>query len=410
MIDSLKTMLPIAWRNIWRNPKRTAITLVVVAVGLWSILFFNSFMLGWTQGSKDTTLKLLLGSGQIHAEGYLDNPSIERLMPSPDAALKAALDAPDVAGWTQRIAVPGVVQSEYKTLPVNIMGVLPGKERQLSTLPGKVVEGRYLTDTNDASVVIGKHLAKRLKTGVGRRVILMSENTEGAMSEQSFDVAGVYDADQGTEDLYVFTGLAASQAFLHLDDNKIAEIAFELRPDAPLEASVARVAAAAPGLDVKSWKDLNLFLASMDSYLNLFIYIWLGVVFSLMAIGIVNTQLMAVFERTREFGLLRALGMKGRRVLLLVSLENALLIAVGVLGGIALALLSIWGLRGGIDLSRFAQGLELFQSSQVIHLDYHPLDFVNFSLLIWLLGVGVALWPAWRAAKSSPVEAMRRET
>ena len=409
MIDSFKTMLPLAWRNIWRNPRRTAITLIVVSVGLWSILFFNSFMLGWTQGSKDTTLKLLLGSGQIHAEGYLDDPSIDRLMPPPDAALTAALNAPEVAHWVERIEVPGVVQSEYKTLPTTIMGVDPEAEEQISTLPGKIIEGRYLSGPDDDAVVLGKHLVKRLKTGLGRRVILMSLNTEGAMSEQSFDVVGIYDADQATEDLYVFTGLAAAQKYLTLED-QIAQIAFELHPDAPFKASVGKIVAAAPGLDVRDWKELDLFLASIDSYLTLFIYIWLGVVFSLMAIGIVNTQLMAVFERTREFGLLRALGMKRGRVLLMVSLENALLIGVGVLIGIALALLSIWSLRGGIDLSRFAKGLEMFQSGQVIYLDYHPADFVEFSLLIWLLGVAVALWPANRAAKSSPVEAMRHET
>ena len=116
MIDTLKTMLPMTWRNLWRNPRRTGITLIVVAVGLWSILFFNAFMLAWMQSSKDTTLQLLIGSGQIHATGYMDDPSIDTLMAPPDAALTAALDRrgrrrldhPDrrAGGGAQRIQDP----------------------------------------------------------------------------------------------------------------------------------------------------------------------------------------------------------------------------------------------------------------------------------------------------------------
>ncbi|MCP5074401.1 MAG: ABC transporter permease, partial [Rhodobacteraceae bacterium] len=294
MIDGLKTMLPLAWRNLWRNPRRTGITLIVVAVGLWSILFFNSFMIAWMQSSKDTTLQLLLGSGQIHAEGYMDDPSVETLMNPPDAALAAALDATEGANWTARIAVPGVVLSEYKTLPTTIMGVDPAAEQRISSIPGRIVEGRYLNDADDDSVVLGVNMVERLKTGLGRRVILMSQNTDGSMSEQSFDVVGVYDADKATEDFYVFTGLSASQKFLGLGD-EIAQVIFTLPQKAPLEETVSSIANAAPDLDVRSWKELNLFLSTMDDYMGVFIYIWLGVVFLLMAIGIINTQLMAVF-------------------------------------------------------------------------------------------------------------------
>lgn len=409
MIDTLRTMLPLSWRNLWRNPRRTGITFVVVAVGLWSILFFNSFMLAWMQSSKDTTLQLLLGSGQIHAVGYMDDPSIESLMKPPNTALAAALDGSEVVDWTTRIAVPGVVLSEYKTLPANIMGVNPEAEKRISSIPGRLVEGRYLTSTDDDAVVLGLNMVERLKSGLGRRVILMSQNTDGTMSEQSFDVVGIFDADKGTEDLFVFTGLAASQKFLGLED-EVAQVVFVLPEEAPLDETVAKITAAAPDLDVRSWKELNLFLATMDGYMGIFIYVWLGVVFALMAIGIINTQLMAVFERTQEFGLLRALGMKPRRVLLMVSIENALLIGVGVILGMVLATATIWSVRNGIDFSAFARAMEMVQAGEIIYLKHEPGDFLLFSGLIWLLGILVALWPARRASKCSPVEAMRRDT
>ncbi len=409
MMDGLKTMLPLAWRNLWRNPRRTGITLIVVAIGLWSILFFNAFMIAWAQSSKETTLQLLLGSGQIHAKGYLHDPSIETLMDPPDQDLASALDAPEVADWTTRVVVPGVVQSEYKTLPATIVGVDPTAEARISSIPGKIAEGRYLNGSDDDSVVLGLHMVERLKTGLGRRVILMSQNTEGTMSEQGFDVVGIYDADRATEDLYVFTGRAASQGFLGLE-GEIAQVVFVLPEEMALDDTVAALAGTAPALDVRSWKDLNLFLASMDSYMGVLIHVWLGIVFALMAIGIVNTQLMAVFERTQEFGLLRALGMTPHRVLLTVTIENALLIGVGVLLGMVLASVTIWSVSDGIDFSAFTRAMEMVQTGEIIYLEHEPDAFVLYPGMIWLLGILVALWPARRASKCRPVDAMRRET
>lgn len=192
MISFLKTFAPLAWRNLWRNARRTVITLIVVSVGLWSVLIFNAFLNAWSESGKQTTLSVLIGEAQIHAPGYMDDPNIELLMPTPDPALRAALDDPAISHWASRLIVPGVVQSEYKTLPVSILGVDPKDEMIVSSLPAQVVEGRYLASQTDAGVVLGESLAERLETGLGRRVILMSQNTSGALSEQSFDVVGIF--------------------------------------------------------------------------------------------------------------------------------------------------------------------------------------------------------------------------
>lgn len=408
-MTNIKTFGPLAWRNLWRNPRRTVITLIVVSVGLWSVLFFNSFLAAWGEASKQETLGLLIGQGQIHAPGYLNDPNIDRLMAPPDAVLTQALSAPAIAAWAPRLQLPGVVVSEYKTLPVTVLGVDPAAEKQVSSLPGKLVEGRYLNDTDDASVVLGLALVDKLKSGLGRRVILMSQNTDGSLSEQSFDVVGLFDSTKEVEEFYAFTGLKAAQDFVGLQD-QIAQIVFTIPKDEMLETTVADIAISAPDLDVKSWKKLSLFLATTDSFMQSFIYIWLAVVFSLMAIGIVNTQLMAVFERTHEFGLLQALGMKPRQVLLLVTLEGVFLIGFGVVFGVLLAALTIWSLSDGVDLSAFSEGLEMAQAGQILRPEYDVSGFIIFSLIIWVLGVLVALWPARRASKLSPVEAMRYTT
>ncbi len=131
-MHNLKTFTPFAWRNLWRNPRRTVITLIVVSVGLWSVLFFNSFIIAWGESGKEAVLRLLIGQGQIHAVGHMDDPNIETLMAPPDEALTGALDAPEIDAWAMRLQLPAVVVSEYKTLPVNIVAVDPEAEKLVS--------------------------------------------------------------------------------------------------------------------------------------------------------------------------------------------------------------------------------------------------------------------------------------
>lgn len=408
-MESFKILAPMAWRNLWRQPRRTFITLIVVSVGLWSILAFSSFMTAWSESSRDTTLRLLIAQGQIHADGYLDDPNIDHLMPGISPELEAALNGPDITNWVSRLELPAVVQSEYKTLPVTLLGVDPEAERRISVIPDKLVEGRYLNGLEDDGAIIGLNLAKRLKTALGRRVILMVTGEDGWLEERSFDVVGIYDADTAFEDTYIFTGRSLMQNMVGLD-REISQISFEVPLDESLTGVIESLQAAAPELDVREWRKLSLILGAMDASMSGVIFVWLGVMMVMISIGVINTQLMAVFERIHEFGLLRALGFKPHMVLGLVTLESMLLIGLGVLLGMLAALATVFSLSNGIDLSAFGKALEAFQSGDTLYLTITPMDYVIFPLAIWVLGVVVALWPAWRAQKISPVEAMRHAT
>src|SRR5262249_36171790 len=151
----LALLWPLAWRSLWRNPRRTLITLVVVAIGVWSILTFDVMLKAFADSSKDEGQRLLTGEGQVHAAGYLDDPSITRRLASPQGPLLAALNAAPVGPWVARVRTPAIVQSEYRTRAVTLMGVDPKRERTVSDLPKLVVEGRYLTGLDDGGVVIG---------------------------------------------------------------------------------------------------------------------------------------------------------------------------------------------------------------------------------------------------------------
>jgi ABC-type lipoprotein release transport system permease subunit len=409
MIGRLTLLVPIAWRNLWRNPRRTAITLVVVGIGVWSILTFDVLVKAVADSSREASLRLLTGHGQIHAAGYLDDPGVGRRMSPPGPALLAALNAPPVTGWAPRVRVPAVIQSEYRTRAITLLGVSPQAERKVSDVPAQLVAGRYLGGDGDPGVVIGRDLADKLKTRLGKRVIVMVQAADGRLAETSLTIVGLFGGTTGAQDEFAFTGLSNAQSVLGVGGD-LSEISFDGADKVPLASVVADLKRAAPGLDVEPWTQLSPLAYTIETVSQSFVFVWLMIMFVLMAIGIVNTQLMAVFERTREFGLLQALGMRPGLVVLQVTLESALLIGLGVLAGMAAMLLSLAPFHDGLDLGVLGQGMEMAGAGEVLHPHLALGDAIGFSLAVWVLGVGAALWPSRMAARALPVVAMGQTT
>ncbi|MDW6004324.1 ABC transporter permease [Vibrio mangrovi] len=404
-MKNLPVLFSLAWRNLWRNPNRTLVTFVVVAVALYSVLVLGAAMDAWARSSRDANLNLLTGSGQIHAKGYLNNPTVSYRMPEPDKSLTQALNDPAISGWASRVRVPAVIQSEYKTLPLILVGIVPEREQHISTISHQISAGQYLTSPDDRGIVLGAHLAKRLKTRLGKRVVVMAQTRDGHMAEQAFQVIGLFAGNQEVQDNYTFVGLNTARHMLDIGED-ISEISFTIAHEQLLDTTIHRLRQAAPSLDVASWRILSPMTSAIDVLMQGMVYIWLLVMCAFMAIGVTNTQLMAVFERVREFGLLLALGMRPRQILTQVLLESALLIGCGVLAGMGAATATILALHDGINLSFLAQGAEYLGSGHVLYPQLAPDQLLTLSVIVWILGVIVALWPAYRASHSNPVEAM----
>lgn len=405
MIARFFLLLPLAWRNLWRNPRRTIITVLVVSVGVWSILSLSIVLEALAASSRDTTLKLMTGEGQIHAIGYRDDPTVAHRMPPPDRRLAHVLQSSDVRAYAVRVRVSAIVQSEYKTLPVTLVGVTPAAERRMSMIPHQIAAGRYLNGPHDESIVLGRNLAARLKTQTGRRVVLMVQGTDGRLHERAFRVAGLFTGPLHAEDDFVFTGVATAQSVTGIGKD-ISEIAFLAVNTDAVPRVIAALRKAAPNRDVESWKQLAPLPFAISAYVDLVLAIWLGIAVSAVTLGIVNTQLMAVLERTREFGLLQALGMKPRWVLVEVALETVWLNSIGVVAGMAAAIAFVHAFPGGLDLGLLARGAEIFGGSRVLDLQVNGADFLRYSAIVWGLGVLATLWPALRAAMINPIEAM----
>jgi len=401
----------LAWRNIWRNPRRTLVIITAVVIGVWSMIFLGAFYRGMLNNMLENGKSVLIGDIQIHHKNYREDPSIDKSMEQAEIVrdlLKANLSQDTL--WTERIKVSAYVNNARHSSGVTLVGIDPEKERMISFIGTSIVKGNYLSPDDTKGVLVGKALLEKFDTEIGKKLILMTRTKHGKIVSKAFRIRGVFKAQmESTEKTYLFITMQGARNLLNMEKG-ISEISI-LIPD---EENVNIVAERLKKkLDVElysaeTWKDL---LPMLEAYVRIFdgfMYIWYVVVFIAMGFGIVNTSLMAIFERVREFGLLRALGMKPWRVIASVLTESIFTLSVGIIAGNCLGMISVFLMKGnGINLALFSKGAEYFGMSRIIYPVLTLNDVISVSSVIFFLGVIVSLYPAIRAAQITPVEAMR---
>jgi ABC-type lipoprotein release transport system permease subunit len=407
-VDKVTLLTTLAWRNLWRHSRRTVVMIFALALGVWAMIAMAAFVRGWMGQYVHKEIMNLTGHVQIHATDYRDDPSVAHRLPSPTGLLERALGDKPVTAWDARVRVPGVVASERESAGVEIVGIDPAAERGLSFIDGAIAEGRDLESPDDPGVLIGRELAERLETQIGRRIVLTSQDANNDIADRGFRVVGIFRAEpEAVETGYVFIGRRIAQQMLKIGDD-VSEIAVMTQDRERLDALVARLRAAAPGRDVAPWTELRPILVLSQKVNNVVLLIWFAVVFAAMSFGLINTLLMAIFERTREFGLFQALGMPPRYILQQVMIESLILLMIGLVVGNLSAWVTVAGFHDGVDLSRFAEGLALVGVSPVIYPMVSNTDIVASNAIVIVLGILASLYPAWRAARRVPVEAITR--
>jgi ABC-type lipoprotein release transport system permease subunit len=409
MSGSFELTLRLAWRNLWRNHRRTLIMLAAVVVGVWAMVFMTALMRGMVDDMVKDGIRTLPGHVQIHDPSFEDDPSVSHSIAPPGEELRRVLDSPPVVAWTARVRVPAVVSSERDMRGVTLVGIEPEGERRLSFVAGDLADGRFIESTGDDGLVVGRALLERLETDLGKRVVIMSQDAEGQVADRGFRIVGVFDASMESQELgFVFTGRAVVQRLLKMGE-QVSEVAVQgtdYRNVAPLRSRLQQ--AAGPGLVVQSWDELDPYMGSMLSMMDGFVVVWIVVVFLVLAFGLVNTLVMAVFERVREIGLMLALGMTPGHILFQILLESTLLLALGLAIGDVLAWATVVPLKGGIDLSIVGEGMELWGASAVLHPSLLGKDVLLANGIVLVLGLLASLSPAWRASRYEPVEAITK--
>ncbi len=409
MALAVKVSSTMAWRNLWRNYRRTLIMLLAVAVGVWAMIFLTALMRGMVDDMVKQGIRALPGHVQVHAHGYRDDPSVNYCLSAPGDVLLNVLRGQQVKAWTGRVKVPAMISSEYDNRGITLLGVDDEGEIALGFDRSKVFEGRFLNGVDDQGIVIGRKLMERLETRLGKRVVVMSQGPDNDIAERGFRIVGIYRAElESIEDNVVYAGIGVVQQMLGIgsDISEIAVLGFDYQSP---ERLVSQIRSVAPDeLEVLSWLELDPYLATMMEVMNGFVLVWMVVIFLALSFGLVNTLMMAVFERVREIGLMQALGMRPSAIVFQILLESLILLSLGLLLGNLLAVATVIPLKDGIDISVVSQGMEMMGASSVLYPVLLWPDLLLANIVVIVLGILTSSLPAWHAAQYRPVEALTK--
>ncbi len=405
----LPVLAQLAWRYLWRNHRRTIIMLSAVSVGAWAMMFMMALSRGMVDQMISDGISVIPGHVQIHNPDFLDDPSISNPIPYSEAELEQKFDNAGFVAWASRVRVPAVITSERESRGVTLLGIDPAAEREFTFVDYDRVDGRFLEAVDDNGLVMGAKLADTLETEVGKRVVLMSQGPDNDIADRGFRVVGVFHANtESYEETFVFLGRQTAQQMLGVGDltTEVVFVGDDYRNVEPVYEKVA--AAVDDAVTVSRWTEVDKYLGSILKTMDGFMLIWVVVIFLALSFGLVNTLVMAVFERVREIGLMLALGMKPGMMLGQIIIESMLLLGIGLAIGDVLAYASVKPLESGIDLSIVAKGMEMFGASSVLYPKLYLKDVILANVVVLILGFLASLSPAWRASRYEPVEAITR--
>jgi putative ABC transport system permease protein len=400
-----------AWRNVWRYRRRSLLTVMTIALGLAFNILMRGIGDGFHEQMVDNSVRAGIGHIEIHRAGYQRDPTLLKTLPDLGLLERVVPRTPHLRGYSFRVLGDGLASTAENSTGVSIVGIDPRAERTVTTIYRAVIAGHYLAEGMKRPVLIGERLAQSLGAGLGDKIVVVVQAADGSMGAQLYRVAGIFrsgspDLDRGV--VYMLRGDA--QSLFSLQD-RMTEAALLLDSSQSVAQARQYLTAQLAGapVEVLPWYIVQPFLRQFIQLDDAFFYIIVMILFIVISVGILNTVMMSVFERVREFGVMMALGTKPRQVVRLVMQESAVLALLGMTVGALLGSgLTILFAYTGINLTRWAAGASaLGITTTVIHPDLTAANLIVSDISVVLVVLLVALYPAVKAAHLRPVEAIR---
>ncbi len=394
-----------AWRDLGRNRRRTFFSMLALAFGVALLLFMASFIAGEMRGALQSAIKLQSGHLQVRAATYNEDKTSlkwEDLLENPDALAAQIATRPEVQAATPRLYATGIVAAGDTSTGVRVIGIDPASVASAPFRDG-MVSGDYLTADDRGGLLMGRTLADKLKLAPGDTINLLVNTSNGDVDQQSFVIRGLYSTGTpGYDESTIFLPLAKAQAIARAENH--ASVIFILLKDQDQTDAVA-AALQAPAYQVKTFVQLNTLLSEFEQFANVYMYMFYLIVLGITATVIINTLIMSVFERTREIGILAAMGMRGGRIMAMFFAESSLLAVGGIVMGVALgSLLSAYVQQYGFFIGDL--GITGILIGERIYTYLTLNDIVTLTIMAFVITLLAALYPAWLAAHMEPVEAL----
>lgn len=407
--------LRMAWRNVWRNPRRTGLTIAATVFAVFLVVFFVAMGAGLHEKMIEDSVRVHSGHLTVTGEGYLENKTLEYGLRWGDSLLEALESDPAVTGIAPRVTGFGLLSKSAKAQGVMVMGVDPAREGTVSTLPERIQQGRFLTGETTRGIVLGSRLAGNLGAMPGDELLLYSVAYSLEMAYELFTVVGVMRLPEpaldrrlaairltDAQEFFVYGDLVTEVALLTSSAEAAGPLAQRLRDELPQPQTRP--------LAVHTWNEVLPELEQLILLDDSQMYITLAILVIVVAFGILNTILMAVLERTRELGVMLALGFRPAAIFRLIYLESLMLAAVGLGIGLALAIPAVFWFEAHpvwIESESMAGMVEMFGMEPVMTWKFKITNPIGSAATILGIASLAALYPAWKASRARPVDALR---
>jgi ABC-type lipoprotein release transport system permease subunit len=400
-------MLPlIAWKNIWRSKRRSLIMMTAVALGLWGGLFAVGIFSGMYDAMVNSAIDRDLGHIQVHARGFREDRLISMTIPDPADAVRKIASVPGAMAVSARTIIEGMGSSANPSQGVKIVGITPEAERSVSAVARRMVGGSFFEGSERMPVVIGRKLAEKLSLKLKGKLVLSFQRPDGTIVYGAFRIVGLFDTEST-----LFDGITLFVRQDELDGllgtHLIHEIAVRLTTNDSLGTATRRIASLFPRLQVDTWQDLAPELKLVAESSGVTNAVFLAIILLALLFGITNTMLMSVLDRVREFGVLMAVGMKRRRIFVMIILETLFMSITGSVAGTLLGAVTVaWAGHTGINLRWVSEGLSQYGISTMLYPVAHPSIYPTLGVMVVVAAVIAALYPAMKAVRLNPASAI----
>lgn len=402
------TILRFSWRNLWRNKRRTGVTMAAVSLNVAILIASSGLMEGMLENFLSNATNLIIGEVQIHVPKFLVDRSMYKFLKNPEDIL-AGLQQEGVPAAARSYGF-GLVAHGTKSAGALFWGIEPETERKVFDLAKNMYRGVFLSTGAEGGIVLGKKLARSLNVSVGDEIVVVVQAADGSLGNELYTVAGILKSAGDSIDRDTAILHRADFENLFVSGGRIHEIALNSRGAIPLETLSEIASRAAPEAEVKTWRQLMPSLSDMVNLFDVSMWFFWMIFFLAAAMGVMNTMLMATFERIKEFGVLKALGTSPWRIIGDVTAEAFVLAFVSTLFGVLIGVPVAFYLQEvGLDLSMFASGDvtiagvafdPVWRASVTAKSIYMPV------VVMWLMCLLASLYPAAIAARLDPVKAM----
>jgi ABC-type lipoprotein release transport system permease subunit len=402
----MNQLFKMAFRDLGRNKRRSSLSALAVALGTGLLLFIASILRGEMRGALQNSIRLQSGHLQLRALSYdesKDSLAWEDLIENPDQVVAQLHSLSQIESATPRLVASGILSLGDQSRGMRIVGLDPEAEPNQVFRRG-ILSGEFLTPEDHEGILIGKPMADKFSLKTGDRVNLLVNTSDGTVDEQPFIIRGIYSTrTPAYDDNTVFMSLVKAQTMTRTENH--ASLIFIMLQDQDQSQAVA-TALAGSNYQVKTWQQLNELNTQFEDFANSFMYVFYLIVLGITATVVTNTLVMAVYERTREIGILSAIGMKARRIMSQFLTEAFLLATFGVIGGLILGL-SIIALIGRIG---FAIPVTSVYTGILMGERIYPYlvagDAISLTLTAYIITLIASMYPATLAARMEPVEAL----